>query len=195
VINLDYWTKRLLGKQPCRLSGKVRLSSKARILNAQNAADAIAIGANSFIGGELFVFAHGGDIAIGEWCFIGEGSRIWSAKRISIGDRVLISHNVNVFDSLTHPLLPEERHKQFRSIMENGHPRHIDLGERQVIIEEDVWVGANASILRGVTLGRGSVVGVGAVVTRDVAPFSVVVGNPARVVRSLKPESEAPVGR
>lgn len=129
---------------------------------------------------------------MGEWCFVGEGSRIWSAGRITIGHRVLISHNVNVFDSLTHPLDANERHKQFKSILLHGHPRQIDLGELDVVIEDDVWIGANASILRGTRLGRGCVVGVGAVVTHNIPPFSVAVGNPARIVRSITAGSEIP---
>jgi galactoside O-acetyltransferase len=56
-----------------------------------------------------------------------------------------------------------------------------------VVLEPDVWVGAKASILPGVTIGRGSVVGTGAVVTRDVPPFCVVSGVPARVQRELDP--------
>lgn len=55
--------------------------------------------------------------------------------------------------------------------------------DRGVVIEDDVWVGGNATILHGVTVGRGSVIGASAVVTRDVPPYSIVAGNPARVVR------------
>jgi acetyltransferase-like isoleucine patch superfamily enzyme len=56
---------------------------------------------------------------------------------------------------------------------------------RSVLIEEDVWLGAKASVLPGVRIGRGAVVGTGAVVTRDVPPLTVVTGVPARAVRTL----------
>jgi acetyltransferase-like isoleucine patch superfamily enzyme len=56
-----------------------------------------------------------------------------------------------------------------------------------VVIEDDVWIGAKASIMPGVTIGRGSVVGTAAVVTKDVPPFSVVAGVPARIVKTLDP--------
>ncbi|MBB3463072.1 DapH/DapD/GlmU-related protein [Rhizobium sp. BK377] len=184
MVNVDYLVRRLLGKATCVVASGAKISSHARIRNIRGDNKHIRIGRNSFIDGELLVFAHGGEIQIGEWCFLGEGSRIWSGLKINIGDRVLISHNVNVFDSLTHPLPAQERHKHFRTIFSEGHPKEIDLGERQVTIGDDAWIGANSSILRGVTIGRGAIVGVGSVVTKDVSPYSVVAGNPARVIRS-----------
>lgn len=58
---------------------------------------------------------------------------------------------------------------------------------RPVIIEDDVWIGAKASVLPGVTIGRGSIVGVGSVVNADVPPFTVVGGVPARPIKKLDP--------
>ena len=71
-------------------------------------------------------------------------------------------------------------------IAQNGHPDAIDLGERPVAIGDDAWIGANASIMRGVVIGNGAVVAAGAVVTHDVPPYSVVGGNPARLIRELR---------
>ena len=105
---------------------------------------------------------------------------------MKIGERVLVAHNVNIFDSLTHPLNARLRHEQFVAILQSGHPRSIDLGERPVVLGNDVWVGANASVLRGVTVGDGAIVGAGAVVVHDVAPYCIVAGNPATVVRELR---------
>lgn len=135
--------------------------------------------------GDLTTFAHGGKIFIGEWCYIGEGARIWSASSIVIHDRVLIAHGVNVFDNLTHPLDAGERHKHFKQIATVGHPRQIDLGERPVVIEEDAWIGAGAFVMRGVTIGKGAIVAAGAVVTKDVPAGSIVAGNPATIVREI----------
>lgn len=137
------------------------------------------------IDGDLLVFAHGGHIRIGDWCFVGEGSRIWSGARIDIGHRVLIAHNVSIFDNLTHPMEPTARHAHFRHIVEKGHPAEIDLGDRPVRIEDDVWVGAGCTILRGVTIGRGAILGAASVVVHDIPPMALVAGNPARVIRTL----------
>jgi acetyltransferase-like isoleucine patch superfamily enzyme len=135
--------------------------------------------------GELLTFAHGGQIQIGEWCYVGEGTRIWSAARVIIGDRVLIAHNVNIFDNLTHPVGAGARHNQFRMIVTSGHPKEIDLGERAINIGSDAWIGANAIILRGVMIGVGGIVGAGAVVTRNVPAYTIVAGNPAHPIREL----------
>jgi acetyltransferase-like isoleucine patch superfamily enzyme len=148
---------------------------------------AIKVGTNTHLKGELLTFAHGGEICIGEYCYVGEQSHIWSAASIVIGDRVLISHNVNIFDSLTHPIKALERHNHFLKIITSGHPDQIDLGELPVQIEDDVWIGCQAIILRGVTIGRGTIVAAGAVVTKDVPPLCIVAGNPARVIRYLEP--------
>ena len=117
---------------------------------------------------------------------MGKNSRIWSAGSISIGSRVLISHGVTIMDSLTHPLDPVARHQQFRAILQSGHPVDIDLDEQPVTIEDDVWIGAGAIILRGVRLGARCVVGAGAVVTKDVPADMIVAGNPAHVIRGVR---------
>jgi acetyltransferase-like isoleucine patch superfamily enzyme len=185
-MNLQIVMRRLRGR-PTWVAGRgTSLGTGARILNAGLTNDRIRVGRMCRIEGELFVFAHGGQISIGDWCFVGPGTRIWSALDLAIGHRVLISHNVNIMDSLTHPLDPEQRHAQFRSILERGHPTSIDLDEKPVRIEDDAWIGAGACVLRGVVIGKGAIVGAGALVTRDVAPHTVVAGNPARVVRQLK---------
>lgn len=162
--------------------------SSGRIRNIRGDTRCIKVGGRTLVAGELLVFSHGGEISIGEWCYIGEGARVWSSGSIAIGDRVLVSHNVNIFDSLTHPLHAGQRHAQFKAIMQTGHPRSIDLGERPVTVGNDVWIGANSSVLRGVTLGEGAIIGAGAVVTHDAPPFTLVAGNPARVIRELAPD-------
>ena len=184
-MNLQLLIRRLRGKPTWVAGPGTSLSSGARILNAGASSNQINVGRNCRVEGELFIFAHGGRISIGDWCFIGPGTRIWSALDLAIGNRVLISHNVNIMDSLTHPLDPKKRHAQFRSILERGHPKSIDLDEKPVRIGDDAWIGAGASILRGVTIGDGAVVGAGSVVTRDVAAHTLVAGNPSRLVRHL----------
>lgn len=171
------------------VSGKdTVVHESANIINGLNVKDNISMGSYCHIKGELLLFGHGGIIEMGDYCYVGPNTYIWSAKRISIGDRVLISHNCNIFDSDTHPLDPEERHRQFREIITSGQPKQIDLKEKDVIIEDDVLIAANSIILKGVTIGRAAVIGAGSVVTRDVPPYAVVAGNPARVVKSLAKE-------
>jgi acetyltransferase-like isoleucine patch superfamily enzyme len=184
-MNIDWIIQRLLGRATCLLGRRTRLMPSARIRNILGDDKAIRVGANSIVGGELLVFAHGGTIQIGDWCYVGEGARLWSAGAIHIGDRVLISHGVNIFDNLTHPLSPRARHAQFVAIATKGHPVDVDLEPLPIFIGNDVLIGANAIVLRGVAIGQGAVVGAGSVVTKNVSPNCFVAGNPARVVREL----------
>ena len=185
--NLHFIIQRLIGRATCRLEDGAFLSHTARIRNALGDSSQIVIGANSHVRGELMIFAHGGRISIGEWCYVGVGTRIWSGASIDIGNRVLISHSVNIFDNLTHPIRASERHAQAKQIFTTGHPRDIFLDDKPVKIEDDAWVGACAIVMRGVTIGRGGIVAAGAVVTRDVPAYSIVAGNPAVVIRELSP--------
>jgi acetyltransferase-like isoleucine patch superfamily enzyme len=179
--------RRILGHGGFEMGQRTTLARSARILDSdRRGGTRIRIGSRSRIEGELFVFAHGGKITIGDWCFVGPGTRIWSGASITIGDRVMISHNVNIFDNLTHPLDPLKRHLHFRHIMDHGHPRDIQLDDRPVVIEDDAWIAASATILRGVRIERGAIVGAGSVVTQDIPPMTVAAGNPARIVRSLE---------
>ena len=182
-FNFHYFLRRLAGKPTCDMHPTARLGRSARIINIGNESALIRIGASTIVEGSLLTFAHGGRITVGEWCYVGEGSRIWSAGQIDIGNRVMISHNVNIFDNLTHPVDPFSRHQHFRAIATAGHPHLIDLGERPVRINDDAWIAAGAMVLRGVTVGKAAIVGAGAVVTHDVPPFAIVAGNPARVIR------------
>ena len=102
------------------------------------------------------------------------GTTLVAADRITIGDRVQVGGNASIVDFDFHPLVPEERREHFN-----------DGAAAPIVIEDDVFVGMEALILKGVTIGEGAVVGAGAVVTQDVPPRTVVAGNPATVVRSL----------
>jgi len=187
-MNFHLLLQRLLLRPTCRVAQGARIYQSARIHNAAGRPDGIRIGSYSAVQGELLTFGHGGEIDIGEWCFIGSQTRIWSAAKVSVGDRTLISHQVNIFDSQTHPVSASKRHEQFKSIMTHGHPESIDLDEQPVIIGNDVWIGAAAIILKGVKIGDGAIVGAGSVVTCDVPAWTLVAGNPARVIRELGPD-------
>jgi acetyltransferase-like isoleucine patch superfamily enzyme len=150
----------------------------SRVSNIRGQREAISIGTQSVIGGELLTFRHGGSIRLGSWCFVGEGSRIWSAEKIEIGDRVLISHGVNIHDCDAHPKDLKARHEQFRNIVTTGHPPEISsIAAAPVVIEDDAWIGFNATVLKGVRIGRGSIVAACSVVTRDVPPNSLFIGD------------------
>jgi acetyltransferase-like isoleucine patch superfamily enzyme len=105
-----------------------------------------------------------------------------NSGKISIGHRVMIAPNVSLF-SINHALDPELRKTYINA-----------QGEREVIdypapitIGDDVWIGGHAVVLAGVTIGAGSVVAAGSIVSKDVPPGVLVAGNPAKVIRAIKP--------
>ncbi len=184
MMNLLSW----LGRRKFDCDPNAVIHREARISNNVGVVAAIRIGAYTHVRGELLTFAHGGRIHLGEYCYVGEHSHIWSAEQIEIGDRVLISHNVSIFDSLTHPVSAKKRHEHFRAIISTGHPKAIDLEAAPVKIGNDAWIGCMSVILKGVTIGEGAVVGAGSVVTRDVPPYTIVAGNPAQAIREIPPD-------
>lgn len=119
--------------------------------------------------GTIFYYPH--NLYIGDNVYFNRNVFITARAKITIGNNVLIGPNT-VMNSGNHlysdPQTP---------ICLQGHV------SKEIIIEDDVWIGANATILCGVKIGRGSVVAAGSVVNRDIPPYSVVAGVPARKVR------------
>jgi acetyltransferase-like isoleucine patch superfamily enzyme len=106
------------------------------------------------------------------------------AESISVGRRVILSYQVTIADSDFHPMDPQERKRDAIANAPFGdrsqRPAYISW---PVVIEDEVWIGIGAIILKGVRIGRGARIGAGAVVTSDVPPGTAVMGNPAQVVR------------
>ena len=102
---------------------------------------------------------------------------------LRIGNYVVIGWNATLADTDFHPVGPAERIADAVacSPLGRGRPRP-PLVRSPVVLEDDVWVGPNATILKGVRVGAGAFIEAGALVTRDVPPRARVVGNPARVV-------------
>lgn len=159
----------------------------ATVSNLSQQPNLITIGKNSVIRGELLIYAHSGRISIGESCYVGDGSRIWSSESVRIGNRVLISHNTNIHDTDSHSINAELRSHHFYAIMSTGHPKEniFDIKASPVVIDDDVWIGFNSTILKGVKIGKGSVIAACSVVTKDVPPNVIVAGNPAKIVKSI----------
>jgi acetyltransferase-like isoleucine patch superfamily enzyme len=121
---------------------------------------------------------YGYNVRLGQGVFINFHSVFLDTCLITIGSRTLVGPNV-YFYSATHPLDP---------LLRNG-TQGPELG-KEIHVGEDCWIGGNVTILPGVTIGRGSVVGAGSVVTKSVPEFSVVAGNPAKVIRKVETEMD-----
>lgn len=174
-------------KSKCTIGEKTVIFSGATINNFFKDKSKLCIGDESRIRGELSIFSKEGNIRIGEYCYVGDLTRIWSAKNINIGNRVLISHNVNIHDFDSHPISASRRHLQAIGIFEIGHTDDLaDVSSSPIVIEDDVWIGFGATILKGVRIGRGAIIGANTVITHDIPEYSVAVGNPAKVVKRLE---------
>lgn len=154
----------------------------------------IRIGKNSMVGC-IFIFESGqGEIFIGDNCFINTDTKLISRSKIYIGDNVTISWGCTIYDHNSHSLDYTERRKDIELQLKDYHngDRFIQsknwdvVKSRPIIIENDVWVGFDVVILNGVKVGEGAVIGACSVVREDVEPWTVVVGNPAKVVMRLK---------
>ena len=113
-----------------------------------------------------------GKVIMGNACLMSPGSRISASDEITIGDGVMLANGAYITDSDWHGL--------YDRIDRNTGPQPVRL-------EDNVWIGDHAKVLKGVTVGANSVVAAGAVVTRDVPPNVVVAGNPAKIVKELDP--------
>jgi acetyltransferase-like isoleucine patch superfamily enzyme len=179
---------RWLGQLKCSRSvriGKHTLIRPGDLVIGKNAKGRITLGERSICRAQLYSFLDRGRIEIGDYCFLGQNSKVWALERITIGHRVMISHNCFIVDNLTHPMDPAKRHAQYLEKIGLGEKTELDLKPAPVVIENDVWIGANAILLPGVRVGQGAIIGAGAVATTEIPARVLAVGNPARVVRSL----------
>jgi len=125
-----------------------------------------------------FMCDYGYNVHMGSGSYMNFGCTILDGCKVSIGSRVLFGPNVQIY-AASHPL--------------DGHVRQGTNGPefaKPITIGDDVWVGGAAIILPGVTVGSNAVVGAGSVVTKDVEPYTVVAGNPAKVIKRLEKPSE-----
>jgi acetyltransferase-like isoleucine patch superfamily enzyme/tetratricopeptide (TPR) repeat protein len=144
---------------------------------------AVTVGRDSIIEGSISFDREGARVTIGDRCFVGT-SHLISAEEITIGDDVIISWGCTISDHNSHSISWNERKDDVASWMK-GRKDWTYVKREPVRIGNKVWIGFNVIILKGITIGEGAVIGAGSVVTKDVPPYTVVAGNPARVIREI----------
>jgi acetyltransferase-like isoleucine patch superfamily enzyme len=142
-------------------------------------------GASTYLGTMFDVGPHG-RVELGAYALV-HGARIICDAEVVIGDYALISWNVVFMDTYRLPRDPGARRKELERVP--AHPLRLAEGHlpaQPIRLERNVWIGFDACVLPGVTIGEGSIVGAKSVVTQSVHPYTVVAGNPARVIRKLQ---------
>jgi acetyltransferase-like isoleucine patch superfamily enzyme len=143
---------------------------------------ALEIGANCTMEGVHFAIEAAGRVRIGDYCYF-TNALLLCELELRIGSYVMIGWNASISDSDFHPIDPAERIADAIacSPLGKGRPRP-PIVKRPVIIEDHVWIGPNATILKGVRIGEGAFIEPGSLVTRDVPARARVQGNPAQVI-------------
>lgn len=145
-----------------------------------NVGDEVTIGGNS-----TFVVSYKArenpTISIGNKVYLGYETFLSCAESITIGNNVRIAEGCRIFDNNNHPIDPGAR------------TANAPIGDQDiapVILEDETWIGSHSTILKGVTIGRGSVVATGSVVSKSVPPLTVVAGNPAKIVKEIRTQND-----
>ena len=174
------WGRNITLRHAHKISvGKRCVVDEYCMLSAQgDDSSGIALGNEVLLGRGTVVSTRNGTIEIGDFSNIGANCRLGTTSKIKFGKHVLLAANCYIggaqhkFDRLDIP------------IMRQGYE-----SKGGVLIEDDVWLGAGVTVLDGVTIGTGCVIGAGSIVTKDVPPYSIALGAPARVKASRKGNS------
>src|SRR5215510_1490371 len=143
---------------------------------------ALIIGAHSTMEGVHFALGEDARVEIGDYCYFTDAVLLCELE-LHIGSYVVLGWNVTLADTDFHPVAPALRIADALacSPLGKGRPRPAIM-RQPIIIEDDVWIGPNATILKGVRIGAGALVEAGALVTHDIPPRARVIGNPAQIV-------------
>jgi len=148
----------------------------------------------SVIGCDFIFETKDGYISIGKRTFINSGTSIISRNEIVIGDDVTIAWNCTLYDHNAHSIDWRERKKDLLDLFKYGQSNYMKhknwsvVKSRPIVIKDKVWIGFGCTILNGVTIGEGAIIGANSVVREDVKPWTIVAGNPAKEIRSISHE-------
>jgi len=152
-----------------------------RVRNARG--NSLTVGENSIVHAHISFEEAGGEVRIGNRSFIGR-SHLVCYRSLVIGDDVIMSWGITVVDHDSHPINWEARCSDVVD-WAKGRKNWKHVAHAPVVVKDKAWIGFNVSVLKGVTIGEGAVIGACSVVTRDIPAYTLAVGNPARVVKSV----------
>lgn len=162
---------RVFGIPRIENKGSITLGNNMRLISAK-----CGYNSGNLTGGVFLRTSKSGSITTGDEVYL-NGTAIISEEEVKLGNRIMIGANTVIMDTNSHNVPYKNRLRRWDKI-----------SRKKVVIEDDVWIGANCFILKGVTIGKGSIIGAGSVVNNDVKPFSVYAGNPAVFVKEIEEE-------
>lgn len=177
--------KRRIFLKKCIVGNNFSCGPNSNCLNGSGKKTSIQISDFVEIMGSLYV-SPGGKIQLGHHTTIRFGSMIEAAKEVKIGNYVIISNNVTISDNNNHPTDPNARIRMLESGFYGDLWGWQHARSAPINIGNNVWIGHHAAILKGVSIGEGAVIGCHSVVAHDVPAYTVVAGNPAKIVKSLR---------
>lgn len=185
-VNLKKIYKKHIFNKSAEIGNYFSVGPNASCVNL-NSKKNISIGNSVTILGKLHC-AEKGRIEIGDYSRIEFRTEIGAADKIEIGKYVIISHDVYIYDNNNHSIDCEDRKKLSLSNFSKEQNSWYKSDISKVRIADNVWIGMNSIILKGVSIGEGAIVAAGSVVTKDVPEYSIVAGNPAKVVKNINKE-------
>lgn len=179
-------TNNLLIKYKISKLPNIKIASSAKVNYrgiVLNSAARLSIGEGSIVQATITSEGSSTVVKIGNNSFIGN-SHIISCERIEIGNDVLISWGCYIVDHNSHAISWKNRQEDVKNWF-IGKKNWNYVVKKPIFIKDKSWIGFNSIILKGVTIGEGAIVGAGSVVTKSVPPYTIVAGNPAKIIREI----------
>jgi len=179
---LEYFARRKFGRSSNLIIGENTILKYRKIRCVGNA-NTLKVGKNSYIDCNIVFEKKRSTIVVGDNTFIGS-SMLACAEEISIGNNVQVAWGCTFLDHNSHSLDYKIRRKDLPATFIGKKDWGV-VKTQSILIADDVWIGFNVIILKGVSVGKGSIIAAGSVVVKNVPSFVVVAGNPATIVKYL----------
>lgn len=156
-----------------------------QIQNPQKGQLYIEIGDDAMVSGNITIYGPNGRVKIGNRTFIANGSILFCYDEITLEDDIMVSWGCTIIDNNSHSLKWEERKSDVLDWKKGPMFKNWDVVKKdKILISSKCWIGFNSIITKGVTLGEGTIVASGSVVTKNSEPFTIIGGNPAKFIKS-----------
>ncbi len=165
---------------------KIGNRTRAALWRVSGHSGALEIGSESLFSAHVVFEKPGALLVVGDRSFVGGKSMFSICESLTIGSDVMISWGCTIADHDSHSLDFRHRADDVVNWLE-GRKDWTHVRKAPVVVGNKVWIGFNCSLLRGISVGEGAVIAANSNVTRDVPPWTLVAGNPARVIRQLDP--------